>query len=85
MGFLAELDEQNHVISHGAGGDMCEGTAAIARPWLARGRMFAWQQRSKKSRIENKIKIRTEKHFTKTRAKKHFYERIEVFLRRNRE
>ena len=28
MGSLAELTEQKHETSHGAGGDMCEGTTA---------------------------------------------------------
>ena len=49
MGFLAELTEQNHETSHGEGGDMCEGTAASARPWLARGRMFARRQKRPKN------------------------------------
>ena len=86
VGFLAELTEQNHETSHGAGGDMCEGTAASARPWLARGRMFARGQKRSKKHGQKPFKKNTDgKTLYKKHGQKTLSRKIEVFLSRNRD
>ena len=68
MGFLAELTEQNHETSHGAGGDMCEGTPRARGRGLLEAGCSPGGKSGKKPRTENHLKKTTDRE---TLEKKH--------------